>query len=99
MAKVVTSLQTSQQVVHKETYGVTCSVNRQWEEYGAPYRAVAGEDNLSIASLRLYTPDKETFLDGALRMEARYYILATSSLADDRNRILKQGETFAVFDR
>src|SRR6266704_2076578 len=29
----------------------------------------------------------------------QYYILAKSSLADDRTRILKHGETFAVFDR
>jgi glycogen debranching enzyme len=27
-----------------------------------------------------------------------YYILASSPLADDRNRVLKHGETFAVFD-
>jgi glycogen debranching enzyme len=32
-------------------------------------------------------------------VEDRYYILATSSLADDRTRVLKHGETFAVFDR
>jgi glycogen debranching enzyme len=29
----------------------------------------------------------------------QYYILATSPLADDRTRVLKHGETFAVFDR
>ena len=54
---------------------------------------------LSIASSRLYTPNKETFLDDVIRVEDRYYILATSSLADDRTRVLKHGETFAVFDR
>jgi glycogen debranching enzyme len=34
-----------------------------------------------------------------IRVEDRYYILATSPLADDRTRVLKHGETFAVFDR
>jgi glycogen debranching enzyme len=34
-----------------------------------------------------------------IRVEDEYYILASSSLADERTRILKEGETFAVFDR
>lgn len=34
-----------------------------------------------------------------IRVQGRYYILASSALADDRVRILKHGETFAVFDR
>ena len=34
-----------------------------------------------------------------IRVEDEHYILASSSLADERTRILKQGETFAVFDR
>lgn len=34
-----------------------------------------------------------------VEIEDRYYILATSSLADEQSRVLKQGETFAVFDR
>lgn len=38
-------------------------------------------------------------MDDVLRVEDRYYILSTSSLADDRVRVLKHGETFAVFDR
>lgn len=29
----------------------------------------------------------------------RYYILATSSLADENERVLKHGESFAIFDR
>jgi glycogen debranching enzyme len=33
-----------------------------------------------------------------IRVEDQYYILATSSLADERTRVLKQGDTFAVFD-
>jgi len=32
-------------------------------------------------------------------MENQFYILATSSLADDRTRVLKHNDTFAVFDR
>jgi glycogen debranching enzyme len=38
-------------------------------------------------------------LDDVTRVEDRSYTLATSSLADDRTRVLKHGETFAVFDR
>jgi glycogen debranching enzyme len=34
-----------------------------------------------------------------IRVADEYYILATSSLADDRSRVLKDGDTFAVFDR
>jgi glycogen debranching enzyme len=34
-----------------------------------------------------------------IEISDEYYILASSSLADDRTRVLKQGETFAVFDR
>lgn len=33
-----------------------------------------------------------------IRVRGQYYILATSPLADDRSRVLKQGETFAIFD-
>ena len=33
------------------------------------------------------------------RSHEQFYILATSSRADDRTRVLKHGETFAVFDR
>jgi glycogen debranching enzyme len=42
---------------------------------------------------------KEASLDDVIRVEDQYYILATSSLADDRTRVLKHGETFAIFDR
>ncbi len=34
-----------------------------------------------------------------VEIEDRYYILATSSLADEQDRVLKEGETFVVFDR
>ncbi|MFA5517511.1 MAG: amylo-alpha-1,6-glucosidase [Desulfuromonadales bacterium] len=33
-----------------------------------------------------------------IQVDDKYYILATSSLASDLSRVLKQGETFAVFD-
>jgi glycogen debranching enzyme len=33
-----------------------------------------------------------------IRVRGQYYILATSPLADDRSRVLKQGETFSIFD-
>jgi glycogen debranching enzyme len=38
-------------------------------------------------------------LDEIIRVKDKFYISATSSLADDRTRVLKEGETFAVFDR
>jgi glycogen debranching enzyme len=38
-------------------------------------------------------------VDDVLKVEDRYYILATSSRADDRTLVLKHGETFGVFDR
>lgn len=34
-----------------------------------------------------------------IRIEDKFYILATPSAADDRTRVLKHNETFAVFDR
>ncbi|HEX4777842.1 MAG TPA: glycogen debranching N-terminal domain-containing protein, partial [Acidimicrobiia bacterium] len=38
-------------------------------------------------------------MDDVIRVHDRYYILATSGLSDDRTRVLKDGDTFAVFDR
>jgi glycogen debranching enzyme len=38
-------------------------------------------------------------LEEAIRIEDRWYVLATSSRADDRIRVLKHGDTFGVFDR
>ena len=38
-------------------------------------------------------------MDDVIRLHDRYYILATSGLSDDRTRVLKHGDTFAVFDR
>ncbi|MCR4296571.1 MAG: amylo-alpha-1,6-glucosidase [Elusimicrobia bacterium] len=34
-----------------------------------------------------------------IQVRGKYYILSSSALADDRTRILKHGDTFAVFDR
>lgn len=38
-------------------------------------------------------------MEEIIRVKDQYYILATSSLTDDRTRVLKHGETFAIFDR
>jgi glycogen debranching enzyme len=38
-------------------------------------------------------------MNDVIRWNDQYYILASSSLADGRTEVLKQGETFAVFDR
>src|SRR5918994_1125681 len=37
--------------------------------------------------------------EGVVEFEGRYYILATSSPADENDRVLKHGDSFAVFDR
>src|SRR5438067_1387550 len=34
-----------------------------------------------------------------IEVDSQYYILAKSSMADDRTRVLKHGDAFAVFDR
>ena len=34
-----------------------------------------------------------------VRLENEYYVRASSALADDRTRVLKYGETFAIFNR
>ncbi len=38
-------------------------------------------------------------MDEVIRVDEGYYILATSGRADDRTRVLKHDDTFAVFDR
>jgi hypothetical protein len=38
-------------------------------------------------------------LEDIIRVENQFYVLATSSLADDRTRVLRYGETFAVLNR
>ena len=37
-------------------------------------------------------------MEEVIRLHDQYYILATSSRADDRTQVLKQGDTFAIFD-
>src|SRR5688500_10679218 len=37
--------------------------------------------------------------EDVIRVEDNYYILATSSMHDDRQNVLKDGESFAIFDR
>jgi glycogen debranching enzyme len=41
------------------------------------------------------TDDPSTVVE----IDGRYYILATSTLADESDRVLKHGESFAIFDR
>jgi glycogen debranching enzyme len=38
-------------------------------------------------------------MEEVIRLQEQYYILAASSSADDRTRVLKHGDTFAVFGR
>ncbi|HEY2988994.1 MAG TPA: amylo-alpha-1,6-glucosidase [Candidatus Binatia bacterium] len=38
-------------------------------------------------------------MDDIIKVEDQFYILATTAAAEDRVRVLKHGETFAVFDR
>lgn len=42
---------------------------------------------------------REDAMDDIIRLDDQFYILATSAMADDRTRVLKHAETFAVFDR
>src|SRR5215831_18350691 len=42
---------------------------------------------------------KRTFFEDFIRVNDEFYILASSPLLDVRTRVLKNGETFAVFDR
>ncbi|MFB3816403.1 MAG: glycogen debranching N-terminal domain-containing protein [Candidatus Methylomirabilales bacterium] len=37
-------------------------------------------------------------MEDIIKLQDKYYILATSARADERTRVLKHGETFAVFD-
>src|SRR5258708_7106133 len=38
-------------------------------------------------------------MEEVIQHNDKFYILASSTLADDRTRVLKQGQTFVVFDR
>jgi N-terminal domain of (some) glycogen debranching enzymes len=38
-------------------------------------------------------------LGNIIRIKGKYYVLTSSALADDRIRVLKHGDTFAVFNR
>lgn len=38
-------------------------------------------------------------VEEVIQVKNRWYVLATAALADDRLRVLKHGETFALFDR
>jgi glycogen debranching enzyme len=38
-------------------------------------------------------------VDNVIRVKDEFYVLATSALADDRTRVLKYGDTFAVLNR
>ncbi|MDI6853766.1 MAG: amylo-alpha-1,6-glucosidase [Deltaproteobacteria bacterium] len=45
-------------------------------------------------------PDRAPQLvEEVIQVKNRWYVLATSALSEDRPRVLKHGETFAVFDR
>ena len=38
-------------------------------------------------------------MEDVIRLQDQYYILAGSARADERTRVLKHGDTFAIFDR
>ena len=44
-------------------------------------------------------PEQRSVADETIRVADRWYVLATSSRTDDRTRVLKDGDMFAVFDR
>jgi len=43
--------------------------------------------------------EQRSSFDETIRVADRWYVLATSSRTDDRTRVLKHGDMFAVFDR
>ena len=45
------------------------------------------------------SPEQRSSIDETIRVADRWYVLATSSRTDDRTRVLKHGDMFAVFDR
>ena len=47
----------------------------------------------------MWQPEFAATSQDIIQVADEFYILATSSLADDRTRVLKDGDTFAVFDR
>ena len=44
-------------------------------------------------------PAERLDVSDIVEIDNQYYILATSSLADEQDRVLKHGDTFALFDR
>ena len=38
-------------------------------------------------------------MDDVIKIKSQYYILASSSMANEQTRVLKNGETFCIFDR
>src|SRR5262249_45183859 len=45
-----------------------------------------------------YRRPRSSRVSEIIRVKENYYILATAALADDRPRVLKHGDTFAIFD-
>src|SRR5688572_20354660 len=58
---------------------------------------IAWLKTISRPMLKSSTPVHPT--EEVIQVNDRFYILATSPRVDEQTRVLKQGDTFAVFDR
>src|SRR5215207_6355596 len=47
----------------------------------------------------MLTTNSWQHMEEIIRVQDQFYILATSSRVDEHSRVLKHGDTFAVFDR
>jgi glycogen debranching enzyme len=58
-----------------------------------------GDPTQSDATIVDEEPAEPTLVEDVVEIGNRFYVLATSSLADENDRVLMHGDSFAVFDR
>src|SRR5579864_6477089 len=64
----------------------------------AANRSAIGSSDRPLKSVGRNRTERLRIFNDIIEVENQFYILATSSLADERRLVLKQGETFSVFD-
>ena len=75
--------------------------NLIWElsrESWSRIEAILMNEGTRISTAAGKTPNGAGHRDDVVLVKDPYYILAPSPLDDERNRVLKHGETFAVLD-
>jgi hypothetical protein len=76
------------------------TAQRMARDYLHVYRRMLDSAGISpSAAMRQVGVRHERPPDEAIRIEDRWYVLATSARAGDPTRVLKHGESFALFDR